>query len=104
MLAIISEDCDLKNLSLGSDNNTIKMATSGRSICLTARETQCLYFLCKGFRAKEIAKKLVLSPRTVETYLDKIRFKMNCRSRIELISKLDYQYIRKLETVMADSK
>lgn len=35
---------------------------------LSAREFQCVELLLQGFTAKEIAKRLFLSPRTVETH------------------------------------
>ncbi len=53
---------------------------------LTARQIDCLFYLVKGFTIKQIAKTLSLSPRTVEHYLDTIKQKLNCESRVELIS------------------
>ena len=40
------------------------------NVLLTSREQECLEFTVKGFTAKDIAKKLSISPRTVEEYLN----------------------------------
>ena len=55
---------------------------------LTERQTDCLYHLVRGLSIKEIARKLELSPRTVEHYLDSVKNKLNCNSRSELIDKI----------------
>lgn len=44
---------------------------------LTLREVQCLYFISIGLSSKAIANKLNLSSRTVETYVEKLKFKLN---------------------------
>ena len=63
---------------------------------LTERQIECLFNLVKGMTIKQIAKTLSLSPRTVEHYLDTIKQKLNCESRVELISKaLQLPAIRK---------
>lgn len=54
---------------------------------LTKRQSDCLLYLVQGLSLKQIGKKLKLSPRTVEHYLDAVKFKLNCGSRAELISK-----------------
>lgn len=46
-----------------------------KDVLLSCRETECLNFLALGKTAKEIAKYLDLSPRTVEFYLQNIRKK-----------------------------
>ena len=52
---------------------------------LTLREKECLFYLRRGMTAKEIARPLGLSHRTVEHYIDKIKNKLGCRTRSELI-------------------
>ncbi len=49
------------------------------------REIECLQCLIEGFSAKETGNKLFLSSRTVETYLDNIKYKLNCRTKREII-------------------
>lgn len=54
---------------------------------LTHRQADCLYYLTQGKSAKEIARLLGLSPRTVEYYLNIQKKKFNCKDRSELVSK-----------------
>lgn len=60
---------------------------STSDIKLTAIQTECLYYLTQGFTAKEIAKKMFLSNRTIEFYLAILKNKLNCRNKAELIAK-----------------
>lgn len=53
---------------------------------LSRREFQVAEQLVQGFSAKEIANKLFVSPRTVESHIDNLRLKFNCNSRSELIN------------------
>jgi DNA-binding CsgD family transcriptional regulator len=52
---------------------------------LSPRELQCLMQLSIGKTAKEIALILNISPRTVETHIDKVRFKTTCNTQKEII-------------------
>lgn len=54
---------------------------------LSKRQAQCIYYLMRGKTAKEIAKILHLSSRTIEHYLDSVKIQWNCSSRSELIEK-----------------
>lgn len=76
----------LNDLQLFADPNS-------KSLCqwdklLTLREKDCAYFLAKGFSAKEIGNQLNISPRTVEKHAEKIKSKLNCFSRQQLIKKI----------------
>lgn len=51
---------------------------------LSSRETDVLFYFMRGYTNKDIAAYLQLSPRTVETYLERIKFKFRCHSRNEL--------------------
>lgn len=52
----------------------------------TNREMEIYQLISEGLRRKEIAEKLNLSPRTVETYIEHIKKKMNFRDTHELIT------------------
>ncbi|PCI75780.1 hypothetical protein COB21_05230 [Candidatus Aerophobetes bacterium] len=54
---------------------------------LTAREFECCSLFISGFSAKQIGLMLSISHRTVETYLEKVRFTLSCTSRIQMIEK-----------------
>lgn len=53
---------------------------------LTERQLDCLFYLTKGMKIKQIASLLKLSPRTVEHYIETIKIKLNCYDRYELIT------------------
>jgi DNA-binding CsgD family transcriptional regulator len=53
---------------------------------LSDRESLCVLHLCKGFTMKETAKIIGLSPKTVETYIDRAKQKFKCRNKAELIA------------------
>ena len=62
---------------------------------LSKRQKECLYYLTRGMTIKQIAKVLLLSPRTVEFYFDNLRTKLNCHSRSELVSKaIEFGFIK----------
>lgn len=52
---------------------------------LTPRELQCLLHLSDNKTIKEIGQTLNISPRTVETHIDKIRLKTACVTQNEII-------------------
>lgn len=54
---------------------------------LTARETEILTLLVEGLANKEIAQRLVLSPRTVETHVERVLGKLEVGSRSRAIAK-----------------
>lgn len=52
---------------------------------LTKREIQCLIMLSRGDTGKEVARKLNISPRTVESHINKLRIKTNRQTKVEII-------------------
>ncbi|MBY0281911.1 MAG: helix-turn-helix transcriptional regulator [Alphaproteobacteria bacterium] len=74
------------NGSPSFDFNTLNMSFEMNNclIKFTKRETECWSFFAQGFRVKEIAKKLNLSPRTVEGYINNIKFKTGYNLRSDL--------------------
>ena len=48
---------------------------------LARREFECLFYLLRGRSIKMIGKILDLSPRTVESYLNKVKAKLGCTSK-----------------------
>ena len=53
---------------------------------LSRREFQVLRLICAGLNAREIAKKLGLSPKTISTYRYRIRLKLNLKNSAEMIT------------------
>jgi DNA-binding CsgD family transcriptional regulator len=57
------------------------------NILLSEREVECIYWLTKYMTAKQIARQLNLSYRTVQFYIEKIRDKLNCDSWRDVVIK-----------------
>jgi DNA-binding NarL/FixJ family response regulator len=53
---------------------------------LTPRELEVLSLLAEGLRAAEIAARLVISPKTVSTHIDRILAKLGVRSRAQAVA------------------
>ncbi|MBA2652262.1 MAG: helix-turn-helix transcriptional regulator [Tatlockia sp.] len=54
---------------------------------LSKRETQSLFYLIRGYSAREIAQRLGLSAKTIEYHIEQLKNKLNCSKRSELIEK-----------------
>jgi DNA-binding CsgD family transcriptional regulator len=55
------------------------------SIYFTQREAECVMQILQGKTMNETGEILHLSPRTVEYYLGKIKRKLNCKKKREII-------------------
>ncbi len=62
--------------------------TCSSTASLSPRQQDCALLLTEGLTAKEIAKALELSHRTVEEYIDVIKTKFEAKNRPHLIKKL----------------
>ncbi len=62
-------------------------------MALTERETQIIKLLCLGYACKDISEKMNISTRTVETYIERLMFKLRARNRLALVA----IYIREYE-------
>ncbi len=58
---------------------------NGLDAALTDREQQCLELYRMGYTARETAKILKLSPRTIEEYLHRVKQKKGCRYKRDLL-------------------
>lgn len=58
-------------------------------LSFSQREAECLKHLANGKSAKQIARLLNLSPRTVETHVNNIKLKTDCSTLQELLTKLE---------------
>lgn len=66
---------------------SVTNAASGK-LKLSRREIECIINLLNNKTNPEISRLMNISLRTVETYMDNIKLKLNCSSRQELIDKL----------------
>lgn len=63
------------------------LSANPNKYALTSRESECVFLLIRGKTAKEIAALLSLSKRTVESYIENIKNKMDCRNKAEILVK-----------------
>lgn len=61
---------------------------------LSKQENAVVTLLCKGFGYREISHELKISPRTVETYIERLMYKLRARNRLELVAIYVRQYER----------
>jgi DNA-binding NarL/FixJ family response regulator len=54
-------------------------------VCLTDRELEVFQLIGRGFKTGEIADRLSLSAKTISTYRERIKDKLNLKSSAELI-------------------
>jgi DNA-binding CsgD family transcriptional regulator len=81
---------DQNNLAVNSStHNQVTYVVKDRfdEYNLSARESEIIFHLIRGRSAKEIAAVTNLSSRTVEKHLDRIKVKMQCYSKSQLIEK-----------------
>jgi DNA-binding NarL/FixJ family response regulator len=60
--------------------------SNGKLETLTQRENEILDLLAEGLRQDEIAERLVISPKTVATHIQRILGKLGVRSRAQAVS------------------
>jgi DNA-binding NarL/FixJ family response regulator len=67
---------------------TLERAMNGRpggpDVTLTPRKTEIVRLVAQGLSNKEIARKLVLSQRTVEAHLDQLRRQLGLSNRAQV--------------------
>jgi DNA-binding CsgD family transcriptional regulator len=73
-------------------NEQDKIEYRGKTV--TKREKECINGLIDGLTAKEIAKILNISHRTVEKYIENIKFKLECKNLKQLIAVAIYSLQR----------
>ena len=63
-----------------------KLGIKFKDISFSRREAECMSHLLRGRSIRGAAKKLGLSHRTVEFYVKKMKKKLNCNTKYELIA------------------
>ncbi len=62
------------------------VASPGEDPQLSAREHECLVWASRGKSSSDIGAILGLSPRTVDSYLEKVCAKLHVRTRVEAVA------------------
>lgn len=73
------------NLASKRDSKQYLPGIKFENVYFSAQESRCLHYLIRGKSIKAIAQHLGLSPRTIEHYLDNMRFKAKVNFNSELI-------------------
>lgn len=68
------------------DVHSNDMAPTAANPSLSPRERECLQWVCWGKSSADIGTILGLSPRTVDSYLEKSCAKLRVRTRIEAVA------------------
>lgn len=66
----------------------------GVEMDLSIRETEIIALVANGFSDKEIADKLNISPRTIQTYIIRICSKLGARNRPHAVAKFFLKAIK----------
>jgi len=71
----------------------------------TEKETLCLLYLTKGHTIKSIAQVMHLSPRTVETHLNHVKFKSKVNNLNDLKIKFaGNRFVKSLLLILDDTR
>ena len=73
------------SLYLSQHGKKFTLPTKNGFYTFSKRQIECIQCLIDGMSAKETGSRLFLSQRTVETYLNYIKDKLNCRTKREII-------------------
>ncbi len=76
---------NLLKINTPKNQKTKSFVIKGKTISISNREFQCIKLLAHGKRAKEIARYLKISHRTVECYLEFLREKTDCDYHEKLV-------------------
>jgi DNA-binding NarL/FixJ family response regulator len=80
---------DMERLAVFELGRSVKRArsVSGLAPSITDREHAVLELLAEGFTARQIGRRLGISPRTVETHVAKLYRKLTVRTRLQAITR-----------------
>jgi len=109
---IVTSSRKLKNIDISEKTRSefFKMTNIDRffllnqdeNLYLTKREAECVTYMIDGATAKQTAKILGISFRTVESYIQQIKEKLKCPNKEALISLLIESNIN--DVILADRK
>jgi len=71
-----------------------KYLKESQKINISSRELECLLHFCQGKTAKQTARELMISYRTVETHLENIRHKTACHNKLEVASRFSKFFVQ----------
>lgn len=90
LVDIITRKCplfDKQQRLVGLIGFSVELPKPAQHKVLSDREQTCVLYLSKGYTDKRIARELNLSPRTIETYINSAKSKLQVKTRAELIAR-----------------
>lgn len=66
----------------------VEVNVDGRPVYLSPRESEVVQFTYEGYTAKQVARFMNISYRTVEKHLANVKEKLDCHTKMQLINKL----------------
>ena len=90
----VTHDHQTQMFNKHAEIKNFSMDTKHGVVLLSKREAECAKHLITSKTMKEIAKRMEISPRTVEHYLNNIKNKIGCWSKSELIEELSDSSLR----------
>lgn len=76
------------DLKESRDLRTYYLGDNYPDVYFTKREAETLFWIIQGLTIAQAARKMQLSARTAEFYVKKMKFKLSCASKKELIDKV----------------
>jgi DNA-binding NarL/FixJ family response regulator len=76
----------IRRLVERNDGNRQVPVLNGKLSLLTKREHEVLELLAEGYQQDDIARRLVISPKTVATHIQRILAKLDVRSRAQAVA------------------
>lgn len=80
---------EVQRIAVGELGAFARMAREGSEVraSLTAREHEVLMLIGQGLTMRQMANRLGISPRTVETHMAKLYRKLDVRTRVQAVSR-----------------
>lgn len=80
-----------RHLKPGKNKNQVSYeltnAISSAEFSLSERQTECLFYLLRGFTVPMIAEKMFVSTRTIESHIENIKLAVGCYTKADLLEK-----------------
>jgi DNA-binding CsgD family transcriptional regulator len=87
---------DTRSDGVGAEEYSERCSTISKEYGLSARESEVLYYVGRGYNASYIAKALYISDSTARTHLNNIYHKLDITSRMQAIEMFEGVYDREI--------
>lgn len=88
-MGVLLNDCLSKKI-LNKQPVNFSIDSNYDLVGLSRQESFCLFYFIHGYSAKKIAREMSLSVSTIETYLNRVKHKLGCKKRSQLVEKIHH--------------